>query len=150
MNKQPTALYLAQVLQSADEPVSDAAAAELRRLHAENERLHQINQAHEMKLSVRGYEIQIEDLKAALELPEQEQQAEVQALMKMQSELQRERDYWEEEARRYAGNADFWKNKHEQPERTLTDEVIADLWHQNGGFHHHFARAVERWLRGEK
>ena len=37
-----------------------------------------------------------------------------------------------------------------QPERTLTDEVIADLWHQNGGFHHHFARAVERWLKGEK
>jgi len=32
--------------------------------------------------------------------------------------------------------------------RTLTDEVIAELWHQNGGFHHHFARAIERWLRG--
>jgi hypothetical protein len=41
------------------------AAAELRRLHAENERLHQINHAHEMKLSVRGYEIQIEDLRLA-------------------------------------------------------------------------------------
>ena len=39
--------------------------AELRRLVAENERLHQINQSHEMKLSVRGYEIQIADLKAA-------------------------------------------------------------------------------------
>jgi hypothetical protein len=38
----------------------------------------------------------------------------------------------------------------EHPERTLTDEVIADLWHQNGGFHHHFARAVERYLKGEK
>jgi hypothetical protein len=38
----------------------------------------------------------------------------------------------------------------EQPERTLTDEVIADLWHANGGFHHHFARAVERYLKGEK
>jgi len=38
----------------------------------------------------------------------------------------------------------------DQPERTLTDEVIADLWHQNGGFHHHFARAVERYLKGEK
>lgn len=37
-----------------------------------------------------------------------------------------------------------------QPERTLTDEVIADLWHKNGGFHHHFARAVERWLKGEE
>ena len=39
---------------------------------------------------------------------------------------------------------------HPPIERTLTDEVIADLWHQNGGFHHHFARAVERWLKGEK
>ena len=36
------------------------------------------------------------------------------------------------------------------PARTLPDEVIADLWHQNGGFHHHFARAVERYLKGEK
>ena len=39
---------------------------------------------------------------------------------------------------------------HPPIERTLTDEVIADLWHANGGFHHHFARAVERWLKGEK
>jgi hypothetical protein len=31
---------------------------------------------------------------------------------------------------------------------TLTDEVIAELWHKNGGFHHHFARAIERWLKG--
>jgi hypothetical protein len=38
----------------------------------------------------------------------------------------------------------------EHPERTLTDEVIADLWHANGGFHHHFARAVERYLKGEE
>jgi len=37
-----------------------------------------------------------------------------------------------------------------QPERTLTDEVIADLWHANGEFHHHFARAVERYLKGEE
>jgi hypothetical protein len=37
-----------------------------------------------------------------------------------------------------------------QPQRTLTDEKIAELWHQNGGFHHHFARAVERYLKGEK
>ena len=34
--------------------------------------------------------------------------------------------------------------------RRLTDEVIADLWHHNGTFHHHFARAIERWVRGEK
>ena len=34
--------------------------------------------------------------------------------------------------------------------RTLTDEVIADLWYQNGTHHHHFARAIERYLKGEK
>lgn len=34
-------------------------------------------------------------------------------------------------------------------ERTLTDEVIADLWHQSGGFHHHFAHAIERYLKGQ-
>ena len=39
---------------------------------------------------------------------------------------------------------------HPPIERTLTDEKIAELWHQNGGFHHHFARAVERYLKGEK
>lgn len=33
--------------------------------------------------------------------------------------------------------------------RVLTDEVIAELWHANGGFHHHFARAVERWVKGQ-
>ena len=37
----------------------------VRRLKEENERLHQINQSHEMKLSVRGDEIQIEDLRLA-------------------------------------------------------------------------------------
>jgi chromosome segregation ATPase len=68
MTDQPEALRLAECL---DEPLylmhgqAHQAAAELRRLHAENERLHQINHAHEMKLSVRGYEIQIEDLRLA-------------------------------------------------------------------------------------
>ena len=33
-------------------------------LRRENERLHQINWSHEMKLSVRGYEMQIDSLKA--------------------------------------------------------------------------------------
>jgi hypothetical protein len=46
--------------------------------------------------------------------------------------------------------ADILRAALKQPERTLTDEVIADLWHANGGFHHHFARAVERYLKGEK
>ena len=34
--------------------------------------------------------------------------------------------------------------------RRLTDEVIADLWHKNGTYHHHFARAIERWLKGQE
>ena len=32
--------------------------------------------------------------------------------------------------------------------RKLTDEVIAELWYKNGTHHHHFARAIERWIRG--
>ena len=31
--------------------------------------------------------------------------------------------------------------------RHLTDEVIAQLWYENGTHHHHFARAIERWLK---
>jgi hypothetical protein len=66
MADQERALRLAALIQSRyGNDINDAAAAELRRLHAENERLHQINHAHEMKLSVRGYEIQIEDLRLA-------------------------------------------------------------------------------------
>jgi hypothetical protein len=62
-----TALRLADELEDAALPtfIIKPAAAELRRLHAKNKRLHQINQSHEMKLSVRGYEIQIEDLRLA-------------------------------------------------------------------------------------
>ncbi len=54
----------------------------LRRLHAENERLHQINQSHEMKLSVRGYEIQIADLEAQRDAIQQvvDEQAEDEGL----------------------------------------------------------------------
>jgi hypothetical protein len=36
MSKQPTALYLAEILQSEPGAVADAASAELRRLHALN------------------------------------------------------------------------------------------------------------------
>jgi hypothetical protein len=39
---------------------------------------------------------------------------------------------------------------HAMTERRLTDEVIADLWARNGTFHHHFARAIERWLKGQE
>jgi hypothetical protein len=59
---EPFAVGIAKLLEREGRTI---AAAELRRLVAENERLHQINHAHEMKLSVRGYEIQIADLKAA-------------------------------------------------------------------------------------
>jgi len=66
MSAQPEALRLAEDLEIDyfGDVVAHDAAAELRRLHTENERLHQINQSHEMKLSVRGYEIQIADLEA--------------------------------------------------------------------------------------
>ena len=67
MTTQPKALRLADALMDyykCDDQDIDEAAAELRRLHAENERLHQINCSHEVKLSVRGYEIQIADLEA--------------------------------------------------------------------------------------
>ena len=70
MTEQPEALFLADELEAPlgtviSGEVDKRAAAELRRLHEENERLHQINQWHEMKLSVRGYVIQVDDLKAA-------------------------------------------------------------------------------------
>lgn len=64
MKEQPEALGLAARLDMYKVPTARDAAAELRRLHAENERLHQINKSHEMKLSVRGYEIRIADLEA--------------------------------------------------------------------------------------
>lgn len=66
MTTQPEALRLADELKErfGNTVPTSQAAAELRRLHAENERLRQINQSHEMKLSVRGYEIQIADLEA--------------------------------------------------------------------------------------
>ena len=69
MSDQPEALMLADALDELDQQFSQTGlcgegAAELRRLHEENERLGQINFAHEIKLSVRGYEIQIADLKA--------------------------------------------------------------------------------------
>ena len=45
-------------------------------------------------------------------------------------------------------NSELDRKLAELSERHLTDEAIADLWHANGGFHHHFARAIERWLKG--
>jgi hypothetical protein len=70
MTEQSEALFLADELEAPlgtviSGEVDKRAAAELRRLHEENERLNQINQWHEMKLSVRGYVTQVDDLKAA-------------------------------------------------------------------------------------
>jgi hypothetical protein len=50
----------------------------------------------------------------------------------------------------YDDAADELRRLHAMTERRLTDEVIADLWHKNGTYHHHFARAIERWLKGEE
>ena len=47
-------------------------------------------------------------------------------------------------------NTELDKKLAELSERKLTDEVIADLWYQNGTHHHHFAHAIARWLRGEE
>ena len=50
----------------------------------------------------------------------------------------------------YEDAADELRRLHAMTERRLTDEVIADLWHRNGTYHHHFARAIERWLKGQE
>ena len=56
-----------------------------------------------------------------------------------------------EEVRMLQGqNTELDKKLAELSERRLTDEVIANLWHQNGTHHHHFARAIERWLKGQE
>jgi hypothetical protein len=72
MTTQPEVLWLADALDELDKQFSQPGlcgegAAKLRGLHEENNRLVQINFAHEIKLSVRGYEIQIADLKAQRE-----------------------------------------------------------------------------------
>ena len=57
-------------------PECDIARADERaRQRAEIERLHRINQAHEMKLSVRGYEVQIADQRAESEALKAERDA---------------------------------------------------------------------------
>ena len=85
MSNQPEALRLADAIDPLkryrlDNLTCAAAAACLRRLHAEIEALHRINQAHEMKLSVRGYEIQIADLSAEIAALKAERDALLRAL----------------------------------------------------------------------
>lgn len=55
MSKQPTALYLAEILQSEPGAVADAASAELRRLHAEVNELKRT-----LALQQKSYEREIE------------------------------------------------------------------------------------------
>lgn len=78
------------------------AAAELRRLHAENQRCRDVCAA-----TAEGWR---QDRDALLEA--------------LKAELDQRHLY--------------------QP--VLTDEIIADLWYQNGTYYHHFARAIERYL----
>ena len=49
-----------------------------------------------------------------------------------------------------AQNTELDRKLAELEQRRLTDEVIAELWYKNGTHHHHFARAIERWLKGEQ
>ena len=59
----PLPLYTAPPTAAPIEDI-EALRRDAERLKAENERLFQINRSHEMKLSVRGYEMQIDSLKA--------------------------------------------------------------------------------------
>lgn len=60
-NKQPLALWLADLLDG-DKPDHCHKAAELRRLHSENERLMFINDGLETKIIIRAYELLIDSL----------------------------------------------------------------------------------------
>ena len=69
-------------------------------------------------------------------------------------ELPAQQDYWQEEARRYAQNAEFWRGKYEaataqqqEPWRGLTDEQIAPINQQYHWLPTAFARAIEAKLR---
>lgn len=69
MTQQPEALRLADDLDAEfvqghiSNHTGRKAAAELRRLHEENEHLKLVKFSFEMKLATRGYELQIDDLK---------------------------------------------------------------------------------------
>ncbi len=93
---------------------------------------------------IRSLIVENEKLRAALEQPEQEDE-----MQKMLRSLG-----FDDQCPESIGiTLRRWKDGYaaalKQPERKLTDEVIADLWHANAGYHHHFARAIERWLKGQ-
>jgi hypothetical protein len=100
----------------------DAVAAELRRLHEENERLTNLCYDYIGELTA------------------------MRAAKQMQDRIDKMKGAVAPVGRPAGESAAVAA----APARTLNDEVIADLWYKNGTHHHHFARAVERWLRGEE
>ena len=77
----------------------------------------------------------------------------VDALRLAIEQAERQESYWQEEARRYAGNADFWREKAKR--QPLTDEEIWREYQALWPFHPQeeprlaadmatFARAIER------
>ena len=67
----------------------------------------------------------------------------VDALRLAIEQAERQESYWQEEARRYAGNADFWREKAKR--QPLTDEEIKAVI-RAGEYDsmEEFARAIER------
>jgi hypothetical protein len=67
----------------------------------------------------------------------------ITALRSAIEQAERQESYWEEEARRYAGNADFWREKAKR--QPLTDEEIKAVI-RAGEYDsmEEFARAIER------
>jgi hypothetical protein len=61
-------------------------------------------------------------------------------------QAERQESYWQEEARRYAGNADFWREKAKR--QPLTEEQLKPIADEYrilfGGWVVDFARAIER------
>jgi hypothetical protein len=97
----------------------------------------------------------IDAMKQALEALEEYQQkgapfmscdAAVDALRHAIEQAEKQESYWQEEARRYAGNADFWREKAKR--QPLTDEQLKPIADEYrilfGGWVVDFARAIER------
>jgi hypothetical protein len=70
----------------------------------------------------------------------------VDALRLAIEQAERQESYWQEEARRYAGNADFWREKAKR--QPLTEEQLKPIADEYrilfGGWVVDFARAIER------
>jgi hypothetical protein len=80
----------------------------------------------------------------------------VKCLRSAIEQAERQESYWQEEARRYAGNADFWREKAKR--QPLTDEQLDQIYsahHDEYGYSlgkgWEYERAIERahGIRGE-